>query len=372
MAGRPGPLTKLRNLATRSSGSPAAQPTGAQPDVVQASADEVLADAEARLAAGQPGDAVDTLAAYVEGHRDGPLEGALVELRHRAAIAAAEAPGREPWPPGYADPFPDIVGRPPEISRSELTGELMGGAIAHHGCLLVRGLFDADQVARTRETIDRAHAGARELAEGRDGGRWYRPIPGDHGDEVRMQRPWVAARGGTWMGDSPAGMIDIVSDLRRSGAVDAITGHFGERPAVSLQKSTLRRTPPEYKLVSWHQDGDFLAPGVRSINVWVALDACSGDGPRPALEIVPRRIGEVLPAEGTIVPHSVDFDLVDEVAADTPTMCPSVEAGDAMLFDELFLHRTHLTPEMTEDRMALECWFFAPSHFSTNYVPLLV
>jgi hypothetical protein len=35
------------------------------------------------------------------------------------------------------------------------------------------------------------------------------------------------------------------------------------------------------------------------------------------------------------------------------------------MFDERFLHRTYLNRFMTEDRDALECWFFAPSHYST-------
>ena len=60
------------------------------------------------------------------------------------------------------------------------------------------------------------------------------------------------------------------------------------------------------------------------------------------------------------------------MAADTPTICPEFAPGDALLFDERFLHRTHLSAEMTEDRYALECWFFAPSHPSSGYLSFLV
>ena len=349
--------------------APPAQQPGQQP-ATESIADSV-AEAEEILARGRAAEAVDLLAAATEADRSVATEVPLVNLRHRAALVAAEGTGREPWPPVYADPFPDVVGHPPEIDRAELTAETVGGAIAHHGCLLVHGLLDATQVDRTRDVINRSHAGAAELAESGRTGRWYSPLAGDHGDEVRMQRPWVAARGGTWLGDSPAGMVEVLGALRASGVVDAIAGHFGERASISLQKSTLRRTPPGYKLVSWHQDGDFLDADVRSVNVWVALDE-TGSGRRPGLEVLPRRVDVVLPAEGQIVPHSLDFGLVDELAVDTPTVLVDVQPGDALLFDERFVHRTHLTPEMTEDRLALECWFFAPSHHTSNYVPLLV
>ena len=108
------------------------------------------------------------------------------------------------------------------------------------------------------------------------------------------------------------------------------------------------------------------------MNTWVALSRCGGTYPAPGLEVVPRRLPEILPVDGELTPHSVAADLVAEVATDTPTICPEFAPGDALLFDERFLHRTHLSAEMTEDRYALECWFFAPSHPSSGYLPLLV
>ncbi|NND66331.1 MAG: hypothetical protein HKN19_01975 [Halioglobus sp.] len=44
--------------------------------------------------------------------------------------------------------------------------------------------------------------------------------------------------------------------------------------------------------------------------------------------------------------------------------------GDAVLFDELALHRTGVSPSMTETRYAIEMWFFAPSMFPRDEVPL--
>jgi hypothetical protein len=93
--------------------------------------------------------------------------------------------------------------------------------------------------------------------------------------------------------------------------------------------------------------------------------------PGPGLEVVPRRIPAILPVDGELTPHSVSFDLVEQVAVEAPVIGPDLDAGDALMFDERYLHRTYIHHCMTEDRYALECWFFAPSHRSPGYVPFL-
>ncbi len=60
------------------------------------------------------------------------------------------------------------------------------------------------------------------------------------------------------------------------------------------------------------------------------------------------------------------------MAEQTPTVRPRFEPGDALVFDEHLVHRTSLEPGLTEDRYALECWLFAPSHTSASYTPFLV
>jgi len=58
------------------------------------------------------------------------------------------------------------------------------------------------------------------------------------------------------------------------------------------------------------------------------------------------------------------------VTGDEPLLV--IEAGDAILFDDMNLHRTAVTPEMTEERYAIESWFFAPSHFPDTQIPVVV
>jgi hypothetical protein len=258
------------------------------------------------------------------------------------------------------------------VEASALTTELLGGAVAHHGALIVRGVFSPEQIERSIASIEstyQRHAG-NQTDQAEHDGAWFRPFPTDRRNGVL--REMVLTHGGTWMADSPSGTAQVLDELESVGVIGAIAGHLGERPYFSLQKSTLRRSEPVYNLVAWHQDGSFLDADVRTMNVWVALSPCGGELPAPALEVIPRRIEEILPVDGVMSTHSISYDLIDELSVEMPTAVPQFDAGDALLFDEHFVHRTHLTHGMTDMRYALECWFFAPSHQSTTYTPLYV
>lgn len=339
-----------------------------------APADPELAPVDRLVAEGRLVDAVDALAPISSARREPALDIRLVDLRHDAAAALVPGPGRPDWPPTYADPFPDVAGRVPEAEAGQLSTDLLGGAVTHHGALIVRGVFGPEQIERSVEAIERTHASQQPGAEAGDGSAatsgWYRPFPTDNRND--NLRKMVAKQGGTWLADSPSSTARILDELRSAGVTGAIAGHLGERPFFSLQKSTLRRSLPSYNLVAWHQDGSFLDEDVRTMNVWVALSPCGGDLPSPGLEVVPKRMPAILPVDGVMSTHSISYDLVDEIAAETPTVIPEFAPGDAIIFDERFLHRTHLTEAMTEIRYALECWFFAPSHQATSYTPLLV
>ena len=64
--------------------------------------------------------------------------------------------------------------------------------------------------------------------------------------------------------------------------------------------------------------------------------------------------------------------MVEREAKGTPICRPVFEPGDALLFDELFLHRTACEPEMSRERHAIETWLFAPSVYPAKQIPLVV
>ncbi|MDZ7732372.1 MAG: hypothetical protein U5R31_04010 [Acidimicrobiia bacterium] len=92
----------------------------------------------------------------------------------------------------------------------------------------------------------------------------------------------------------------------------------------------------------------------------------------PGLDLVPQRFPEVLETgtNGAQFDWSVGPGTVERVARH-PVVRPEFRAGDALLFDELFLHRTGVSPGMTRPRYAIESWFFAPSTYPEAQIPIL-
>jgi hypothetical protein len=68
--------------------------------------------------------------------------------------------------------------------------------------------------------------------------------------------------------------------------------------------------------------------------------------------------------------NQVSQRIAEEAAGDTRILRPIFEPGDALLFDELFLHKTASEPTMRKPRFAIENWFFGASGFPADYVPL--
>jgi hypothetical protein len=328
-----------------------------------------LADADALARDGRIVEAVDRLAGANREHRAPAGDIRLLELRRAAAESIQPGEGRSPWPPSYEDPFPEIAGRVPEVDAADLSADLLGGAVAHHGGLIVRGILGATDVDRVVCGIHRAEAQRDNPTVGTDERSWYDPYPAGAGAQTRNR---VASEGGIWMADSPANTATVLDLLSSAGVIAAVAGHLGERPFFSLQKSTLRHSLPINNFTGWHQDGSFLGPEIRTMNVWTALSACGGGRPTPGLEVVPKRMSEILSTEGGLGRISVAPALIDRISVDAPPIRPEFEPGDCLLFDERFLHRTYLHEHMTEDRYAVECWMFAPSHASAHYLSFLV
>jgi hypothetical protein len=62
----------------------------------------------------------------------------------------------------------------------------------------------------------------------------------------------------------------------------------------------------------------------------------------------------------------------EEAAGDKSVLRPIFEPGDALFFDELFLHKTAAEPTMPNPRYAVENWFFAGTGFPAEYAPIAV
>jgi hypothetical protein len=306
---------------------------------------------------------------------DPKVEKRLVRLRYEAYQQHTWPVGRADWPPAYADPFPDVVGQPPEVTLADLDAEHLGGAIQHHGCLLVRGVISPDHAEELARGIDLAF----EVREARRSGEstadrqaWYSPFKPREGYPAfpAYRREWIRKAGGLLAADSPRLLRQLIDTFERTGLLRVIGDHLGEPPVLSVDKTTLRRVTPD-KEPTWHQDGSFLAAGSRPVNTWLNLTRCGGDAPVPGLDIVAARVDEIA-RTGSRISIGVAQEELERVARGAPVLRPVFEPGDALLFDELFLHRTATGAGMTGVRHAIETWAFAPSSFPDDYFPLVM
>ncbi|HEY3841448.1 MAG TPA: phytanoyl-CoA dioxygenase family protein [Bryobacteraceae bacterium] len=121
--------------------------------------------------------------------------------------------------------------------------------------------------------------------------------------------------------------------------------------------------PRHYQPNRWHQDGglgvayssDPATPlaMTRLLTCWVPLDDCGRD--RPGLELVRHRLDALQ--------HYSQLDdrlLRQRFAADR-FWIPELRAGDALVFLDGCLHRTHADPGMEHDRFSIEYRFFPMS-----------
>jgi hypothetical protein len=307
---------------------------------------------------------------------DEETEALLVRLRHQAFAQVSRSLTTTTWPPELPDPFPGVTGRPPEIEPAQLTADVLGGALLHHGCLLVRGLVSESQAMDLVEDTDRSFQ-----ARGVDGIQepaattrpWFVPFDPDPGYPTLNDglRQFHIAAGAVLAAESPRSLFHIIEAYEENHVIDAIEGYLGERPAISLNKCVLRHTAfLEPSNPTWHQDGAFLGAGVRSVDAWLSLSHCGGDSDTPGLEILPRRLHQILDTGQEVHVNAVTRAQVDAVTGNTPIMRPLFAPGDGLLFDERFLHRTGIDPGMRGERRAIETWFFAPSSFPSAYIPI--
>ena len=200
---------------------------------------------------------------------------------------------------------------------------------------------------------------------------WYYRFEGANGQQIKGEtRKFVREGGGVWTVESPRMMFRFLEVLERAGLRPLIADYLGERPALTLKKSTLRRTSP-LPFADWHQDGAFLGDGIRTINLWLSLSHCGDDA--PGLDLLPRRLDRIVEtgSGGAIFPWSVGPGTVEEAAEGVEVIRPLFKPGDALLFDEMFLHRTATDETMTRDRYAIETWFFAPSVYPGDQIPFV-
>jgi hypothetical protein len=306
---------------------------------------------------------IERLSATNRERRDRDRERRLVALRHSAGVRAL-ASGSPAFPePDTAGLGP--AGRLPEIAAADVTPELLRAGILRDGCLLVRGLVGRDDALALAGGIDAAFAAR---AGRRSGDGLYDEFEPEQPYDVQSVRPWIEEGGGVLAVDSPRLMFDMLELFGRAGLPRLVAGYLGEEPLLSAHKTTLRKAEPQVG-GAWHQDGAFMGD-VRALNLWLSLSRC-GDV-APGLDLVPRRLEEIVVGHVEILDVAATRAKVEDAAGPAGIVRPVFEPGDALFFDEMFLHQTGSDPAMPNPRFAVESWFFGASAFPADYAPVAV
>lgn len=331
--------------------------------------DELLDSADRLMAGDRWAEAVDLLTDANRRAADPRIEVRLVTARHRT-FAAPSAAAEGPWPPSVPDLFAGVEGIP-EIDAGDLDGRALTAALQHHGSLVVRGLLAPSVAEMLTEEVQHAFEAAEAFAAGRpvtETSPWYVPFEPEEGYDFGAIERQFFRFGAVLAVESPRPLFHVIEALKSAGLDRVIGEHLGEAPALSAKKTSLRRARPDAG-TEWHQDGAFLGNGTRTVNTWTALTSCGVDAPsvdifaRPFEELVVTRTGDARYDWSVGAKQADALDAGDVVR---PVFAP----GDAIMFNQLTLHRTGVSPEMTKDRYAIESWFFAPSTYPYPQVPI--
>lgn len=301
------------------------------------------------------------------------IENHLAQLRHDAFFELEHPKPDLAWPP-----IPDEIfassSEIPEISANEFDVAKAYSGVFNHGSLIIRDLLTSNQIRVLADCIENAFQAFDDADFHGDHQSWFRPPKTHNGmGDLDADRPWVRSGGGVLAAESPRALFNLIEIFQEIGLIDLISDYFGERPALSVRKTTLRKTESNLDAANgWHQDGAFLGDGIRSLNVWVALTDCGIDS--PSMDMIPRRLDGLVPTgtEGAMFDWSVGPGAINEVCQGGHPQHLIFKAGDAIIFDEMNLHRTSTLPTMTKTRLAIESWFFAPSCYPVDQLPILL
>jgi hypothetical protein len=227
-----------------------------------------------------------------------------------------------------------------------------------HGVVLLRGVFPTDILTPFKMAADACLPDnkaplAREPAPGRLSA--YRFTPFSHSVLLTALLDFgIASR------------EQLLAPLTVEALRDLLPDALDEPVSCNLEHSWVRKrfapgnAPPLYRPNTWHQDGGLgvafttdpasVPAMTHLLTCWIPLQACGTDA--PGLELVRHRL------DGLLHYTELDDHLLRQRFPPDEFRAPELEFGDGLLILPGTLHRTHVRPEMHQDRLSLEYRLF--------------
>jgi hypothetical protein len=349
---------------------------GIRPGDVPVDVPGVLDQSKLMVAENRWQDAIELLAAHNRARPQIELEKHLVDFRLTAAdhlqFTTNDSP---PNDTPTNEPCWTIEAGMPVIPAQQLNARILSQAIHEHGHLIVRGYLPGVSIKPLRDSIDRALA-ARVAAYAEESGQldeaWYYESPHFPGNHVSYSRRHAEKKftltGSIPVIDSPRASFELMELYHQLGLPSLMREFFADEPLIATRKWMFRLVAPRQDVDDgigggWHQDGQFMGESIRTLNLWAPLSHCGDGTSAPGIAIIPKRINELMEygTRGAKLDWTVGSDLVSEIAETAPMVKPRFSPGDALFFDHLGLHRSGHATSQTENRYAIESWFYAAS-----------
>lgn len=254
----------------------------------------------------------------------------------------------------------------PDYDAATVTAEQFQDALQRHSVILLRNAVSPERVQFMRQLVVNVYNEYDRLMPRRMAGE-------DVSGEAHYTSPtlwndltpaWFnnfRKYGSILLAYNPMASEEVVQTISQFSFLPFVETFLGGTPMLGLNPSSVRMGDPfAGGRCLFHQDGQFLGgPGIKTLNTWVALDDCGVDA--PGVEVIPQRVSDILTS------GSDGVDMAWEITDDTvfgrfggrqASWAPQMNAGDVLAFDQMNVHRTHITAGMNRLRYALECWMF--------------
>lgn len=156
--------------------------------------------------------------------------------------------------------------------------------------------------------------------------------------------------------------------LKQPGLRNLFRAALGPDGKIFASYSTPRRQSPVSpdRAVCFHQDQEFMGPLQRCINVWIPLTAAGGQ--HPGLEIW------LDGPQETLLNFGMEPDEREQICArmrPEQHWKPELKAGDVLVFTHYTVHRTWMSPEMSQARYSYELRLISAADCEQAAPPLL-
>ncbi len=278
----------------------------------------------------------------------------------------------------WADPFPEVKNKIPEIAAKDLNVERLAGGVRHHGSLIVRNLISEQMADRLSSGIDKVMNHSDTFfknirKENNPGTRWFNPVSKNSLDDFGKGVKMMQKSGSMYALYSPRVSTDLIAVFERIQLKKMLEQYFEEQPCFSIKKWVLRKMTPLASPTDWHQDGAFMGKEIKSMNLWMALNDCGAGTDSPGMDFIPKRLHDIAPTgtEGAMFNWSVSRKYIADTFTDPMPERPSFKKGDAIFFDHMNLHCTSYSEDFKQQRYAIETWFFAQSSAPEKQLPAI-